>query len=58
MMSEVEHQEQLFYRLRLNDYIPQDHLLRHVDRFVDFSAFRTELARFTATQAAPQLIPS
>jgi transposase len=37
MMGQVEHQEQLFYRLRLEDYIPEDHLLRHVDRFVDFS---------------------
>ena len=36
MMGQIEQQEQLFYRLRLEDYIPEDHLLRRVDHLVDF----------------------
>ena len=28
-------QEALFYSFRIEDHVPQDHLLRSVDRFVD-----------------------
>ncbi|MCF6445022.1 hypothetical protein L1065_09740 [Nereida sp. MMG024] len=56
MMGQVKHQEQLFYRLRLEDYVPEDHLLRHVDRFVDFSALRGELAAlYSHTGGSPVL---
>ena len=58
MMGRVERQEQLFYRLRLEDCIPEDHLLRRVDQFVDFSALAPNSPPFTAIQAAPRLTPS
>ena len=57
MMGQVKHQEQLFYRLRLEDYIPEDHLLRHVDRFVDFSGLRTELAALYSHTGRPSVDP-
>lgn len=30
-------QEALFYSFRIEDHVPQDHLLRSVDRFVDLT---------------------
>ena len=33
----------LFYEFSLEDHIPQDHLLRSIDRFVDLSSVRTHL---------------
>jgi len=57
MMGQLRHQEQLFYRLRLEDYVPGDHLLRQVDRFVDFSALRTELAALYSHTGRPSINP-
>lgn len=31
MMVRLEAQENLFYRFRIEDYVPQDHLLRRTD---------------------------
>jgi len=39
-------QEQLFYAFNLEAHVPQDHLLRGIDRFVDLSELREHLAPF------------
>mgnify|MGYP000285960920 CR=1 FL=1 len=57
MMGQVEHQEQLFYRLRLEDYVPEDHLLRRVDQLVDFSGLRTKLAALYSHTGRPSVDP-
>jgi hypothetical protein len=49
---------QLFYDFCLDDHVPEDHLLRRIDRFLDLEKVRTELSRSTATSAAPRLIPN
>ena len=36
----------LFYEFSLDAHVPEDHLLRSIDRFVDLSAVRPELAPF------------
>lgn len=41
-----EAQPALFYGLSLKDHVPQDHLLRSIDRSVDLSGIRTNLADF------------
>lgn len=41
-----EAQPALFYGLSLEDHVPQDHLLRSIDRSVDLSGIRTNLADF------------
>jgi len=33
-------QESLFYQFRLEDHVPADSLLRHIDRFVDLTGLR------------------
>lgn len=39
-----EAQGALFYGFSLDDHVPQDHLLRSIDRFVDLSSIRAHLA--------------
>ena len=33
----------LFYGFSLEDHVPQDHLLRSIDRFVDLRSIRAQL---------------
>ena len=33
-------QESLFYQFRLNDHVPDNHMLRAIDRFLDVEATR------------------
>ncbi len=57
MMGRLEAQEQLFYRFRIEDHIPQDHLLRRVDRFLDFSALHQELSSLYSHTGRPSIDP-
>jgi len=43
MMGRLDAQENLFYRFRIEDHVPKDHLLRKIDRLLDFDAIRAEL---------------
>ena len=40
MMGQQARMESLFYYFRLEDQVPQDHLLRLIDRYVDFGFVR------------------
>ena len=44
MGPKQEAQAALFYEFSLEDHVPQDHLLRSIDRFVDLSSIRSHLA--------------
>ena len=44
MIGRLETQENLFYRFRIEDHVPQDHLLRKIDWLLGFDAIRHELA--------------
>ena len=58
MMGErVMMQESLFYRFRLEDYVPADHQLRAIDRFVDLSGLRQYLASFYSSTGRPSIDP-
>lgn len=48
----------LFYYFCVEQHIPQDHLLRSIDQFLDFDQIRQHLRRFIVTQLAPRSIPS
>jgi hypothetical protein len=50
-------QESLFYQLRLDDYVPADHMLRAIDRFVDLDGLRRHLAPFYSTTGRPSIDP-
>ena len=52
-----EAQPALFYEFLLEDYIPMDHLLRSIDRFVDLSSIRAHLADFYSHTGRPSVDP-
>ncbi|NKJ00433.1 transposase [Novosphingobium sp. SG707] len=51
-------QEALFYSFSLEDHVPQSHLLRAADRFVDLSGIREKLRPFYSETGRPRSIPS
>ena len=50
-------QAALFYEFSLERHIPADHLLRSIDRFVEFGELRRELAPFYSTLGRPSIDP-
>ena len=52
-----EGQAALFYEFSLEEHVPQDHLLRSIDRFVDLSTIRRHLADFYSHTGRPSVDP-
>jgi transposase len=48
---------QLFYDFCLDDHVPEDHLLRRIDRFLDLEKVRTELKPFYSSIGRPSIDP-
>ena len=47
----------MFYEFSLERHVPGDHLLRSIDRFVEFGELRRELAPFYSTLGRPSIDP-
>jgi len=47
----------LFYEFSLEDHVPTGHMLRAIDRFVDFGDLRTHLAPFYSATGRPSVGP-
>src|SRR6476660_1077003 len=54
---QASNQERLFYSFNLEEHVPADHLLRGIDRFLDLSALRQELAPFYSHTGRPSIDP-
>lgn len=52
-----EAQAALFYEFSLEDHVPQDHLVRSIDRFVDLTSVRAHLAGFYSHTGRPSIYP-
>ncbi|MEL6954991.1 MAG: IS1182 family transposase [Pseudomonadota bacterium] len=52
-----EAQAALFYEFSLEEHVPQDHLLRSIDRFVDLSSIRAHLSDFYSHTGRPSVDP-
>ena len=50
-------QAALFYEFSLERHVPATHLLRSIDRFVDFSEVRRYLAPFYSCTGRPSIDP-
>ena len=50
-------QERLFYAFNLEDHVPQDHLLRAIDRCLDLSNLRSYLAKYYSHTGRPSIDP-
>lgn len=57
MGSNEKPQSQLFYSFNLEELVPEDHLLRHIDRFLDFSDLRDHLAPYYSHTGRPSVDP-
>ena len=57
MGPKQEAQAALFYEFSLEDHVPQDHLLRSIDRFVDLSSIRAHLSNFYSHTGRPSIDP-
>src|SRR4051812_10428475 len=55
-LRQVE-QAALFYEFSLERHVPADHLLRSIDRFVEFGELRRELAPFYSMIGRPSIDP-
>ena len=51
-------QAALFYEFSLERHVPADHLLRSIDRFVDYRASASTCAPTTARRVGPRSTPS
>ena len=47
----------LFYEFSIEDHVPQDHLLRSIDHFVDLGDMRRHLAPFYSSIGRPSVDP-
>src|SRR5258705_8781720 len=50
-------QEALFYEFSLERHVPEKHLLRSIDRFVELDGVRQELAPFYSELGRPSIDP-
>ncbi len=57
MMGQQPRAEPLFYYFRLEDQIPEDHLLRLIDHHVDLSFVRERLKNFYSSTGRPSIDP-
>jgi len=58
MMGELPTgQNELFYDFCLEKYVPQDHLLRQIDHFLELSQLRDHLSAFYSTIGRPSIDP-
>ena len=58
MMGDPPKQQgQFLYHFNLDDHIPQDHLLRQIDRVLDLSTLRDHLAPFYSHTGRPSIEP-
>src|SRR5690242_9257340 len=58
MMGRLEHeQKQLFYEFRLDEAVPEDHLVRGIARVLDLSWVRGELASYYSPVGRPSIDP-
>ncbi len=57
MGSNDKPQDELFYAFNLEDLVPQDHLLRSIDRYLDFTDLHEHLAPYYSHTGRPSVDP-
>jgi transposase len=57
MMGRQATKRELFVMVSLDEYVPEDHLLRAVDRYLDLSGFREHLAESYSHTGRPSVDP-
>lgn len=57
MMGRQATKRELFVSVSLDEYVPEDHLLRAVDRYLDLSEFRANLSDSYSHTGRPSIDP-
>ena len=57
MMGRQAVPERLFYDFCLDDHVPENHMLRQIDRFLDFDDIRRKMAPFYCSIGRPSIDP-
>lgn len=57
MGHQLSGQDRLFYAFNLEDHVPQQHLLRGIDRYLDLSDLHQRLAEFYSHTGRPSIDP-
>ena len=57
MMGQHTRSESLFYYFRLEDHVPENHLLRLIDRHISFAFVREKLKDFYSENGRPSIDP-
>lgn len=57
MMGRQDLQDQLFYEFRLEDHVPGDHPLRHIDAVLSFDRVRSKLSAHYSQMGRPSIDP-
>ncbi|GBE06907.1 hypothetical protein BMS3Bbin05_00239 [bacterium BMS3Bbin05] len=57
MLGESQQSEQMFYYVRVEDIVPEDHLLRLIDRHIEFSFIREKVKHLYSHTGRPSVDP-
>ena len=57
MMGQQCRSESLFYYFRIEDHVPEHHLLRAIDRYINFDFVREKLKAFYSETGRPSIDP-
>jgi len=57
MMGQQCRSESLFYYFRIEDHVPENHLLRAIDRYVNFDFVRQRLKTYYSETGRPSIDP-
>ena len=57
MMGQHSRSESLFYYFRIEDQVPENHLLRLIDRYVSFDFVRAKLRASYSETGRPSIDP-
>ena len=57
MLGEHEKTEPLFYYMKIDDLVPEDHLLKLVDRYVDFGFVKDRVKHLYSHTGRPSIDP-
>ena len=57
MGQQAGNHEQLFYAFNLERHVPQDHLLRGIERFLDLHDLRQNLTEYYSHTGRPSIDP-
>jgi len=57
LLGEKQRSEPMFYYVRMEDIVPDDHLLRLVDKYIDFSFIREKVRHLYSHTGRPSIDP-